>query len=135
MDVAGHLQILIFVFKTIGRWEEKRYLTSIIVLVPKEMTQMIDSEKFIMSNNQSESILKAIDSLIQVDIALRSGEIYDNLGGIDADDLVICVIKLIESFYGTNKMFDEMLENSGTRDAALRKKQKMRLTFKSDIIN
>lgn len=99
------------------------------------MTQVIDSSKFIMSNNQSESILKAIDSLIQVDIALRSGEIYDNLGGIDADDLVICVIRLIESFYGTNKMFDEMLENSGTRDAALRKKQKMRLVVKSDIIN
>ena len=135
MDVAGHLQILIFVFKTIGRWEEKRYLTSTIVPVPKEMTQVIDSSKFIMSNNQSESILKAIDSLIQVDIALRSGEIYDNLGGIDADDLVICVIRLIESFYGTNKMFDEMLENSGTRDAALRKKQKMRLVVKSDIIN
>lgn len=96
---------------------------------------MIDEAKFMMSNAQSQSILKAITSLIQVDIALRSGEIYDNLGGIDADELVTCVINLVESFYGTNTMFDEILEDSGTKEAALRKKRKMRLVVKSDIIN
>jgi len=133
--VVGHLQTPIFAYKIIGQWEEKKYSTSIIIQVPTEKIQVIDVKTFMMSDKQSDSILDAINLLIQVDIALRSGEIYENLGGIEVDDLVRSVIKLVELFHGTNKMFDEKLEESGTRRAALRKKKEMYVSARKDIIN
>jgi len=74
-----------------------------------------------ISDAQAQSILSALDVLMETDIAVRSG----NIERIVIGDLTTVIISLIESFSFSHPEIEKSFVNDNLRDIAMAKKEKM----------